>query len=117
MRTPLTVATGIVLLAGVVVGVTTAKASSDDTTGVEPIRVDAPQVPDAVAGVETAVPELPVQETVPQQEPAPLEVAPRQEPAPQRAPRQEAPRDPGGYVAPPPADDDDDDDGGGEDDD
>jgi hypothetical protein len=98
MRTPLTVATGLVLLAGVAVGVTTTAASADGgDPAVQPIRVESPPVPGAVADVTTVVPvvpELPVPEI-----------------APQQAPRQEtAPRDANGYVAPPPADDDDDDD-------
>lgn len=92
MRTPLTVATGLVLLAGVVVGVTTAASTPDDPAGIEPIRVEVPAVPGVVADVETAVPIVP------------------ERPQPDVAPAREAARDPNGYVAPPPADDDDDDD-------
>lgn len=109
MRTPLTVATGLVLLAGVVVGVTTTAASADDAPAVQPIRVEAPPVPGAVAEVEPVVPVVP-------DLPAPA-ADPQQAPEQQQAPQQEQPRDPNGYVAPPPAGDDDDDDDGADDDD
>lgn len=81
MRTPLTVAIGVLVVAGVAVGVTSVRAASEDPTPVQPIRVEAP------AAVDPAAP------------------APPQAPA---APP-DAPRDPNGYVAPPPAVDDDDD--------
>jgi hypothetical protein len=94
MRTPLTVATGLLLVAGVVVGVTAAQASTDDVTTVQPIRVGVPAVP---------VPAVPA----PAADPVPVR--------PPAAPR-DVPRDPDGYVAPPPAADDDDDDDDGFDD-
>lgn len=85
MRTPLTVAIGVLLVAGVVVGVTSAQASTD--VPVQPIRVEAPAPAEPAAPVPAA--------------PDPTGAEPV---APQVRP------DPNGYVAPPPADDDDDDD-------
>ena len=97
MRTPLTAAVGLLIVAGVVVGVTAGRAGSGDEIPVQPIRVEAP------AAVDPAAP-VPVVPAVP----------------PERSgivPEQVAPGDPDGYVAPPPADDDDDDDDDGPDDD
>lgn len=107
MRVALTVATGVVLVAGVMAGVATWQASADpampavDAITV-PVLAETPEPPSSVAPVPSpSVPDVAAEDPQPDREPAP-EAGDR------------------GFVPPPPAlddDDDDDDDNGDFDDD
>jgi hypothetical protein len=104
MRTPLVIATAVLLAVALAVGVVSLGAVSAGGPPLEPITVNAPAVPG---------PEAPVDPGAAPPEPG----APPQQPAPGPVPR-----GPDGFVAPPPpvAGDDDDDggrDGGVDDDD
>ena len=92
MRIPLVMAPALVLAVGVVVGLASLGAGTDDDPAVEPSTVRAPTVSEPGApGAAPLVPAAPPQ---------------------RHSPAEPAPRDPAGYVAPPPpvAPDDDDDD-------